>query len=122
MLPTTSVGMLIPQDGTLLYSGTLSAFQVIAQSGSPIVNVSFYRVPQPMNLPARERVLSAIPIGDRNAIPIGEIAARLRCTPADIARGLDALIDRRCARRSAPSVRSPCSGVPFWRSFGIWLK
>ena len=41
--PTTSVGQIVPSATNLFYSGTLSAMQIIAVSGSPVVDVSFYR-------------------------------------------------------------------------------
>ena len=41
--PTSSVGMLIAQDATLEYSGNLSMIKFIAASGSPLLNVSYYR-------------------------------------------------------------------------------
>ncbi len=40
--PTTSVGMPITAGNCFYYSGTMSALSVIAQSGSPVVNISFY--------------------------------------------------------------------------------
>lgn len=41
--PTTTVGMQIASAGSLEYWGTLSAIKLIAASGSPIANVSYYR-------------------------------------------------------------------------------
>lgn len=41
--PTTSSGMPIPINGTLFYSGNLSGIQFIAQTGSPVLNVLYYR-------------------------------------------------------------------------------
>lgn len=41
--PTTSVGMIIASGGAIYYVGTLSALRFIAASGSPILNVAFYR-------------------------------------------------------------------------------
>lgn len=44
-MPTASVGMPIAEGAApFVYSGTLSAIAFIAQSGSPLVNVSYYRV------------------------------------------------------------------------------
>ena len=40
--PTASVGMPIAAGQCFNYSGTFSALRVIAQSGSPVVNISFY--------------------------------------------------------------------------------
>lgn len=42
--PTASVGMPVAVGGTLEYSGTLSAMQIIQQTSGGIVNVSYYRV------------------------------------------------------------------------------
>lgn len=43
--PTASVGMpMATSDAPLQYSGTLSALQFIAQTGSPKLNVSYYRL------------------------------------------------------------------------------
>jgi hypothetical protein len=42
--PTTSAGMpIVAGAAPFFYSGTLSALQFIAESGSPLVNVSYYR-------------------------------------------------------------------------------
>jgi hypothetical protein len=41
--PTTSVGQPIAQNGTLFYSGTISAMKLIAQTGSPVLDMLFYR-------------------------------------------------------------------------------
>lgn len=42
--PTAAVGFpLGASDPVLAYSGSLSAIQFIAQSGSPVLNVAFYR-------------------------------------------------------------------------------
>ncbi len=44
--PTTSVGMiLVSGQAPVTYAGTLSALRFIAATGSPLVNVSFYRAP-----------------------------------------------------------------------------
>ena len=43
--PTPSVGAPLASGGTLIYSGRLSALRVIAQSGSPTLNIAFYRSP-----------------------------------------------------------------------------
>src|SRR6267142_329501 len=40
--PTTSVGMPIAVGGCFNYSGTFATLRVIAQTGSPVVNISFY--------------------------------------------------------------------------------
>jgi hypothetical protein len=40
--PTTSVGMPVSSGQCMNYSGTFSALQFIAQSGSPVVDISFY--------------------------------------------------------------------------------
>lgn len=40
--PTTTVGMPVSAGGCLYYSGTFATFQTVAQSGSPVVNISFY--------------------------------------------------------------------------------
>jgi hypothetical protein len=43
--PTTSVGMsLVNGVAPFQYSGTLANLQFIAESGSPILNVSYYRI------------------------------------------------------------------------------
>lgn len=43
--PTTSAGMIMTDTDALLeYSGTLSALMFIAVSGSPVLNVSYYRL------------------------------------------------------------------------------
>ena len=42
--PTASVGMIVISGAApLLYTGTLTALQIIAASGSPLLDVSFYR-------------------------------------------------------------------------------
>lgn len=41
--PTASIGVSIASAGTLFYAGTLSKIRFILQTGSPLVNVSFYR-------------------------------------------------------------------------------
>lgn len=48
--PTASIGMILPGatgnntlEGVYLYTGTLSALQFIASSGSPLLNIAFYR-------------------------------------------------------------------------------
>ena len=43
--PTTAIGQPIAAGGSTFYTGTLSALQLIAQSGSPVVNISFYKSP-----------------------------------------------------------------------------
>lgn len=40
--PTTTVGMPIAAGQCFNYSGTFSTLRVIAQSGSPVANISFY--------------------------------------------------------------------------------
>lgn len=40
--PTASVGMPVAAGQCFYYSGTVAALRVIAQSGSPVVNISFY--------------------------------------------------------------------------------
>ncbi len=40
--PTASVGMPIVAGGCFNYSGTFATLRVIAQTGSPVVNISFY--------------------------------------------------------------------------------
>jgi len=40
--PTASVGMPIAAGQCFYYSGTFATLRVIAQSGSPVVNISFY--------------------------------------------------------------------------------
>lgn len=40
--PTATVGMPLNAGACFYYSGTMAAFQIIAQSGSPVVNISFY--------------------------------------------------------------------------------
>lgn len=40
--PTATVGQPIAVAGNLFYAGTLTAMQLIAQTGSPVVDVSFY--------------------------------------------------------------------------------
>lgn len=40
--PTASVGMPVNAGACIYYSGTMATFQIISQSGSPIVNISFY--------------------------------------------------------------------------------
>jgi hypothetical protein len=42
--PTASVGMSIAAAATFEYWGNLSAIQFIAQTGSPVANISYYRV------------------------------------------------------------------------------
>lgn len=42
-VPTASVGMIIPSASGLFYQGTLSALRFIALTGSPLLNVAFYR-------------------------------------------------------------------------------
>jgi len=41
--PTTTVGMPVAAGQCFAYTGSLSAIQFIAQSGSPVVNVAYYR-------------------------------------------------------------------------------
>ena len=41
--PTSSVGVIIANATPIFYVGTLSALQFIAQSGSPLLDVLFYR-------------------------------------------------------------------------------
>ena len=41
--PTTSIGVQIYQGQTLTYNGNLAAIQFIAVSGSPVINVAFYK-------------------------------------------------------------------------------
>ena len=41
--PTTAIGVIISSGTGILYTGTLSALQFIAASGSPVLNVSFYK-------------------------------------------------------------------------------
>lgn len=41
--PTASVGVSIASAGTLFYAGTLSKIRFILQTGSPLVNIAFYR-------------------------------------------------------------------------------
>ncbi|HEY7294248.1 MAG TPA: hypothetical protein VH916_04360 [Dehalococcoidia bacterium] len=43
--PTASVGVQLASAGSFWYAGTLSAIQFIAVSGSPVLNVSYYRAP-----------------------------------------------------------------------------
>lgn len=40
--PTIAVGMPIAAGGCINYSGTFATLQFIAQTGSPVVNISFY--------------------------------------------------------------------------------
>jgi len=40
--PTATVGMPLISGTCLDYSGTMGAFSVIAQSGSPVIDISFY--------------------------------------------------------------------------------
>lgn len=40
--PTASVGMPVASGQCFYYSGTFSTLRVIAQTGSPVVNISFY--------------------------------------------------------------------------------
>jgi hypothetical protein len=40
--PTASIGMLLSAGQSFTYYGNLAAIQFIAQSGSPVVNVSYY--------------------------------------------------------------------------------
>lgn len=43
--PTASLGMpLATNDEPMEYSGTLTAIQFIAQSGNPVLDVSYYRI------------------------------------------------------------------------------
>jgi len=42
--PTSSVGMFIAADDNFEYTGDLSAIKFIAASGSPLLNVSFYKI------------------------------------------------------------------------------
>lgn len=42
--PTATVGMILATGTTLEYWGTLSALQFIAQTGSPLLDVSYYRI------------------------------------------------------------------------------
>ena len=43
--PTAAIGQTIGIGVTIFYTGTLSALQFIALSGSPVLNVSFYKSP-----------------------------------------------------------------------------
>lgn len=43
--PTTAIGQPIASGGTSYYAGTLSALRFIAQTASPVLNVSFYKSP-----------------------------------------------------------------------------
>jgi hypothetical protein len=43
--PTATIGQPIASGGSIFYTGTLSAMQLIAESGSPVVNISFYKSP-----------------------------------------------------------------------------
>jgi hypothetical protein len=42
--PTAAIGVPIAIAGTLEYWGTLSAFKFIAQSGSPVLDISYYSI------------------------------------------------------------------------------
>lgn len=44
--PTTSIGLTISANAPFLYTGSLSALQFIAVSGSPVLNIAFYHSPQ----------------------------------------------------------------------------
>jgi hypothetical protein len=41
--PTASVGMIIASGGGIFYAGTLTSLRFILQSGSPLLNIAFYR-------------------------------------------------------------------------------
>lgn len=41
--PTTTIGVIIASGGSLFYTGALGSLQFIAASGSPVLNVAFYR-------------------------------------------------------------------------------
>jgi len=41
--PTASIGMRLLADGELFYDGSLSAIRFILSSGTPILNISYYR-------------------------------------------------------------------------------
>lgn len=41
--PTTSLGIPVPAGSQLSYSGNLAAIEFIAQAGSPILDISYYR-------------------------------------------------------------------------------
>jgi hypothetical protein len=41
--PTAAIGSLIPNGAPLFYTGTLSAIQFFAASGSPLLDIAFYR-------------------------------------------------------------------------------
>jgi hypothetical protein len=41
--PTSSVGMPVYSTQAFQYSGNLSAFSIIAQAGSPILNIGYYK-------------------------------------------------------------------------------
>ena len=43
--PTASIGMPIAAGGVFTYNGNMGAIQFIAQSGSPVVDISFYDAP-----------------------------------------------------------------------------
>ncbi len=42
-VPTTTIGVIVASGGNFFYAGTLSALQFIAVSGSPVLNIAFYR-------------------------------------------------------------------------------
>lgn len=43
--PTASIGMPLSNTGSALeYSGSLSKIQFIAQTGSPVLNISYYKI------------------------------------------------------------------------------
>jgi hypothetical protein len=42
-VPTASIGNVIGSGSGILYTGTISSLQFIAQSGSPLLDVAFYR-------------------------------------------------------------------------------
>lgn len=41
--PTATVGMRLLTDGELFYDGSLSAFRAILATGTPILNIAYYR-------------------------------------------------------------------------------
>lgn len=41
--PTATIGMPLAAGGQLVYSGSLSAIRFIAQSGSPVLDISYYK-------------------------------------------------------------------------------
>jgi hypothetical protein len=41
--PTATIGMPIPAGTTITYSGSLTAIKFIAESGSPVLDISYYK-------------------------------------------------------------------------------